>query len=113
MIEIEHLIAELEANPRQFVDAARRTRSDVAQLRLACAGAIVARRLLEHAFKAAGRAPPTIAELRRLSPDFCVFERVAPPNFVALIEQAAAGDDEALAQLDDECERYGGEIVLH
>ena len=78
---------------------------DVAALKRAVAIAIAARHLIDNAFKAAGREPPSLAELRRLSPDFCVFERVAPRNFVALIERAAAGDDEALATLNAECER--------
>ena len=84
--------------------------ADVAALKQAVAIAIAARHLIDNAFTAAGRDPPSLSQLRQLSPDFRHFEAVAPPGFVALIELAAQGEGEALELLDGLCERVGAPV---
>ena len=82
--------------------------ADVDKLKLAISLAIRARRNIDAACAQVGRESLSLAQLRRLSPEFREFERVAPEGFVDLIELAAVGDAEALEVLDAECERRGG-----
>ena len=97
--------AELDAIAEEIKAAAGAMTADAAALKQAVVIAIAARQLIDHAFKAAGRDPPTLEELRRLSPEFRDFERVAPVDWIPLIERAAQGDVEAIELLDVECER--------
>jgi hypothetical protein len=84
---------------------------DVAKLKRAIELAICARQNIAAACARAGCEPPTIEELRRLSPGFREFEEVAPRSWVELVELAARGDVEAIEVLDAECEREGGGAV--
>jgi hypothetical protein len=51
-----------------------------------------------------GREPLTLAELRRLSPEYRTFEALVLAHWVYLIELAAAGDKAPLEVLEQQCQ---------
>jgi hypothetical protein len=77
---------------------------DAERLKQAVAAAIMARRMLDRAFAAAGRERADAQELRRLSPEYRTFEALVPAYWIDLIELAAVGDDQAIEILDAERE---------
>ena len=78
---------------------------DVDKLKRAIELAICARHNIDAACARVGIEPLSLEELRLISPEFREFERVAPVDWIPLIERAAQGDVEAIELLDVECER--------
>ena len=83
----------------------------VAKLKQAIELAICARRNIDDACARIGREPLTVEELRLISPGISHFERVAPVDWIPLIERAARGDDQARVQLEALCERKSSTAV--
>ena len=76
---------------------------DVDKLKRAIELAICARRNIDAACARVGIEPLSLEELRLISPEFREFERVAPVDWIPLIERAAQGDVEALCASVKRC----------